>query len=844
MTRQNLKLSVASAMATALCSAGLASVFVGTGWITPTLLGIGCAIAGTHLARLVRLPPWMSAPTGLFAVLMGLTVLYSDGHGLLGVLPTPTTIGALGKRMHEGSAYAAHASVPLQPHPGLIAIVAVGIGMTALVVELCAVTFARAAAAGYPLLILAAVPMIVRHDNLPWWAFVAAASGYILLLAVAHSEQATASPRWRLSLPLGAFSVVAALAITALMPGSSGEGLFTGFGGLNPNSASSNGRSVATVHPFTSLRGQLNQATPTELLRVRTNDPEPFYLRLTTLDRFTDSGWSQSRLLAGNKDQVSQWDDRRLPLDSGVPHVKQRTQVEVRGLTGSPYLPVYANPTGIIAHGDWRWDANTETVFSARNRTGRLSYEFSSQRIPYGQELLAHAAPLTRSGRAYADYIQLPGSMKPEIQGLVNELAPPGRSQVDSVFAILHHFDESNGFVYSERTQTGSSGDALVDFLSNKRGFCEQYASAMAYLVRAAKIPARVAIGFSRGQKIDDGGASITTRDAHAWVEVYFNGLGWVPFDPTPSDGSRRDAEKSWMTQDASPQGSPHVTGNQPSQALVAPGKAGAASQIAAKNEAKAAAEPGLTQQWPSLFGLVMAVLGAVALGAGPAVARQVWRRRRLRRITAAQFHGCPETSRNKDSNLKDSSHLKDDDDRAAVIHFLGVAAQLIAHTTQETRDASAAHAAWDELTDTAYDLGLLPASWTSPTVRWRQTRTPRELLVQLSHARLGESARKALEAIATAQEHLRYAQEARSAMGLRTAVTQARMALLSQASRTARLRAIVWPVSAAERLRHSTYEMLLRWRRSSGQNWIDLRRGSSRLTDKLAKALGTHVRL
>lgn len=825
MTRHNLKLSVASATATALCSTGLASVFVGTGWITPTLLGIGCAIAGTNLARLVRLPPWMSAPTGLFAVLMGLTVLYSDGRGLLGVVPTPTTIGALGERMHEGSAYAAGASIPLQPHPGLVAIVAVGIGITALVVELCAVTFARAAAAGYPLLILAAVPMIVRHDNLPWWAFVAAASGYILLLAVAHSEQATASRGWRLlgaGLPLGAFSVIAAIAITALVPGSSGEGLFTGFAGLNPNRASSNGHSVQTVHPFTSLRGQLNQATPAELLRVRTNDPEPFYLRLTTLDRFTDSGWSQSRLQAGNKDQVSQWDDRRLPLDNDVPRVKQRTQVEVRGLSGSPYLPVYPNPTGIIARGDWRWDANTETVFSSRTRTGRLRYEFSSERVPYSQELLGRAAPLNRSARAYAGYIQLNGPMRPEVQGLVNELAPPGRSQVDSVFAILHHFDETNGFVYSERTQTGSSGDALVDFLSKKRGYCEQYASAMAYLVRAAKIPARVAIGFSRGQQTGDGEASITTRDAHAWVEVYFNGLGWVPFDPTPSDGSHRGGEKSWTPQDASPQGSPHVAGNQPGQALAAPDKAGSVPQIAAKNEAKSAARPGLAQRWPSLFGLFVAALGAITLGAGPAVARQVWRRRRLRRITAAQ---------NSDSHV-------------SVMHSLSVAAQLIAHTTQETRDASATNAAWDELTDTAYDLGLLPASWTQPAVRWRQTRTPRELLVQLSHDRLGESTRKALEAIATAQEHARYAQEAHSAVGLRTAVTQARRALLSRATRTARLRATVWPVSAAERLRHSGYQVLQRWQRRTGRNWIGLRLGSRRFTDKLVRACRTRARL
>ncbi len=72
-----------------------------------------------------------------------------------------------------------------------------------------------------------------------------------------------------------------------------------------------------------------------------------------------------------------------------------------------------------------------------------------------------------------------------------------------------------------------------MDFLTTKRGYCELYASAMAYLVRAAGIPSRVAIGFRNGHPAGDR-ISVTNHDAHAWVEVYFSGIGWVPFDPTP----------------------------------------------------------------------------------------------------------------------------------------------------------------------------------------------------------------------------------------------------------------------------------------------------------------------
>ena len=67
-----------------------------------------------------------------------------------------------------------------------------------------------------------------------------------------------------------------------------------------------------------------------------------------------------------------------------------------------------------------------------------------------------------------------------------------------------------------------------------KAGYCQHFAGAMAVLLRFNGIPARVAVGFTTGKKIDDGTYVVTRNDAHAWVEAYFPGVGWVPFDPTP----------------------------------------------------------------------------------------------------------------------------------------------------------------------------------------------------------------------------------------------------------------------------------------------------------------------
>src|SRR5205823_3471619 len=81
-----------------------------------------------------------------------------------------------------------------------------------------------------------------------------------------------------------------------------------------------------------------------------------------------------------------------------------------------------------------------------------------------------------------------------------------------------------------------ASRDPLGDFLFvTRRGFCEYFASAMAVLLRTQGIPARVATGFQSGYYNDVSGTwVIRASDAHAWVEAWIEGRGWVTFDPTP----------------------------------------------------------------------------------------------------------------------------------------------------------------------------------------------------------------------------------------------------------------------------------------------------------------------
>jgi protein-glutamine gamma-glutamyltransferase len=93
-------------------------------------------------------------------------------------------------------------------------------------------------------------------------------------------------------------------------------------------------------------------------------------------------------------------------------------------------------------------------------------------------------------------------------------------------------------YVYSLTPPKSRDKSPYAAFLFDTRvGYCQHFAGAMAALLRFNGIPARVAVGFTNGALVAADTFQVTTNDAHAWVEVYFPGVGWVPFDPTPGRG-------------------------------------------------------------------------------------------------------------------------------------------------------------------------------------------------------------------------------------------------------------------------------------------------------------------
>jgi len=106
-----------------------------------------------------------------------------------------------------------------------------------------------------------------------------------------------------------------------------------------------------------------------------------------------------------------------------------------------------------------------------------------------------------------------------------------------AVLALESWLRQRGGFRYDEQPPR-VAGPPLVEFVTRtKAGYCQHYAGAMAVMLRMLGIPARVAVGFTSGT-LDEGTWVVTDHEAHAWVEVWFRGQGWVPFDPTPGRGT------------------------------------------------------------------------------------------------------------------------------------------------------------------------------------------------------------------------------------------------------------------------------------------------------------------
>lgn len=562
MIEPEVRAGVVAATATLLGALALAPVFSSGAWFPPVLAVVVVVLAGGVLLRTAGPLAWGTlargrpAPDRLVAAgvvlvpvgqlaLVGclLTALYAPQDALAGFVPTAASLADLAGVLADGGAEIREQATPALPLTGLVAVTVVFVGLVAVIVDLITVAGQQAAVAGLGLLVLFCVPVATITGSIGLVA-VAGPGAALALLLWADQRRRLAPPGGARRGLLGTGTVaavrigVAALAtgavLGALVP-TLAEGSFaTGLGGGSGNSTGT------SLDPAAALRGQLTLDERIDLLRLETATEDPAYLRAVALDDYdAEEGWTLSNL----DGEISVADDDELAPLPG----RQETRTVTARVTAlehdDRFLPVLNSVLSVrLLSGDgaaWRFDPATGTVFGRGNTTAGQTWELTAEEPRPGAGLLAAAAALPLDDRIQERFTALP-ELDPSVTDLVAGLTSGAQTPYDRVRAVFDFLtDRSEGFLYSLSTEPGTGGDDLADFLRLRRGYCEQYAGAMAVMVRAAGVPARVALGYTPGSEQSDGSRLITSDDAHAWVEVYFDGLGWVPFDPTPIAADR-----------------------------------------------------------------------------------------------------------------------------------------------------------------------------------------------------------------------------------------------------------------------------------------------------------------
>ena len=650
MTRRFSLTSVVATVALLLACAPLAVVYKGLfEWFVPVTLTVVMVVGAGMGTRAVRANAVLQVLAMIGALLLACTWLFHSGGELLGVIPGPATFGHFAQLVSSAGEDIRQLTLPVDDTDGLVFVVVLGVGTLAVLVELFTGVLATPALVGLPLLTLYLVPVTLLPDSVPWLLFLPGSAGYLWLLLTDNIDRVRRYGRrfagdgrgidsWEPS-PLattGRWLTVLALPVAVvlpmLLPGATTgviDSWYNGGGGTGNGSGAGNS---AAVNPIAELEGALTTTQTTELGYVTTDDTSPGYMRMWTASSLTAKGFEADLRLSNRSVAASLMEAPQPRFD--VRRTYHQATFTATNLN-SAALPLFGTATQVRVGDEWQYDPLAGTVTSESATTKGLEFSYDFTDFEYTPDQLRSSEEVTQTSVAYQGNIAHPTSAV--VSDLVDELTMETGTQYDAVLAIHRFFSRANGFRY-ELSTSDSSGDtasAIENFLVRGRaGYCQQYAAAMAWMVRDAGYPARVAIGLTRGTATGDR-FRLTNFNFHAWVEVYFEDFGWVPFDPTPSGGVRNSQSEEWAPDPNSTDDDTDDSADTGSGTDVDNGRPGGDGDVD-DNQPRPGEEAGTvvlsaaapTTVWP--YWLVTTVLIALIL-LSPAVRRNLLRRRRLR---------------------------------------------------------------------------------------------------------------------------------------------------------------------------------------------------------------------
>lgn len=356
------------------------------------------------------------------------------------------------------------------------------------------------------------------------------------------AAQRGAAPRlWRTTLAASAACIVLGFGIFLLLPRLQSGSLASGTGLGGAAAGFSDKVSLGDI-------GRI-RSDPTVALRVETVQgpqlpPERSYWRGLAFDTFDGRHWSITpsarQLLPGAVDFGI-----RVARATSPPDLVQRV---LREAVPSGVLFGAGTPIEVAgAIGRVERDPNGG-LYAPESNERRVNYTIESR-------IATPDLPALRADRSVPPmpggerFLALP-AFPPAIAALAERIAPPGGPDADRVRAVETWLRQNGRYSDTPPRETPGDPRSPIErfLLERTEAHCEYFASAMVVLLRSIGIPARLVNGFAGGRANEFGGfVELSRADAHAWVEVYFEHAGWVPYDPTPPDLRLRSAQDDWL---------------------------------------------------------------------------------------------------------------------------------------------------------------------------------------------------------------------------------------------------------------------------------------------------------
>lgn len=515
----------------AVVAAGFVRVFSGWEFFDNLLV---VAIGGHGVAfvlRRLRTPVWVAFPvTGLALIWLIGAMYYRDSYTLL--VPTTQTWSDFRFELDIVGGQFRNAVAPVAFLAGWDVLASVGVAAAVLLADTFAFrAYARAESLvpGGVLFVFVAALGSDRSRVGSTMALVAAGVVATVVLRYHHAPDRAASIGTTRGFGARAIPVAVGSALSVALiagfvgprlPGAGAEPIYETKGG--------NGGSITEViSPLVDIRSRLTNRSRTELFVVRAD--EDSYWRSAALAKFDGQIWGiPSRGLSTTDDAIGE-------AAAGSVTIRQEIRVENLGgaLLPAAADPIFANGVGEVDD-DLRYNPDSATLV----KTGDNLQEGDTFMVDSASPRFTAAELASATSNDPGDdiYLELPDDFPASIEATTREVVA-GANGTYEIARTLQDWMRTE-FTYDLEVQEGHGNNAIESFLENRVGYCEQFAGSYAAMLRSLGIPTRVAVGFTQGTSDGADSYSVLGRNAHAWPEVWFDGYGWVPFEPTPGRGA------------------------------------------------------------------------------------------------------------------------------------------------------------------------------------------------------------------------------------------------------------------------------------------------------------------